>query len=72
MVTIPLLLNCVADFVWRHGRESNPSWSDRQSVALPESYRGIFLFPVGTAPTIYCEHLHSLVNSLLTGFALEL
>ena len=30
----------------------------------------IFLFPVGTAPTIYCEHLHSLVNSLPTGFAL--
>ena len=43
MVTIPLLLDHVADFVWRHGRESNPSWSDRQSVALPEDYCGINL-----------------------------
>ena len=40
MVTIPLLLNYVADFVWRHRWDSNPPGTDRQSVALPEDYYG--------------------------------
>ena len=40
MVTIPLLLDHVADFVWRHRWDSNPPGTDRQSVALPEDYYG--------------------------------
>ena len=28
---------------WRRGRESNPPGIDRQSIALPEDYNGLFL-----------------------------